>query len=97
MSKPAKRPLRYRGIDLRPEREHPRAGLVGAVVLALLALSTLSAVVRGMILATERSRLDHVSWTVFALTCLLAFALGRAALRLWRGAKRAETRPPASA
>jgi hypothetical protein len=87
MSNPGKRPLRYRRVDLRPEREHRRARLVRAVFLALLALWTASAVVRGLILSAERSRLGHVSWIAVVLSSLLAFAFGRAALKLWRRAK----------
>jgi hypothetical protein len=69
---------------VRPEREHRRVRLIGAVLLALLALWMSIAVARGLILSAERSRLNHVSWIAVGITCLLVFVFARAARTLWR-------------
>jgi hypothetical protein len=87
VSEPRKRPLRYRRINLRPDRRRRRGRIVGAVLLGILALWTIAAVVRGLILSAEASRLDHVSWGAVGVSCVFALVAACAAWRLWRKAR----------
>ncbi len=56
-----------------------------AGVLTVICLWTSFALVRGMVLSAEGSRLGYVHWPAVALTSLVAIVAGRYALRLWHG------------
>jgi len=89
---PRTRPLRYRGIDLRPGRERPRVRLAGAILLAAISLWTSVAVVRGLVLVAEGTPRKPVFWPTVAVMCVIVAVTVRYALLLWRKSARARGR-----
>lgn len=75
-------------------RDHPRVWLAAAVLLGLFTLYTCSVVIRGLTLATERSRLGHVHWAAVPVFLVIIIVSGWFTLRFWRSWR--ATRQPES-
>ena len=79
-----KRPLRYRGLDLRPERDRPRLRALGAIVLTACCLYTGFVVVRALVLVAEAAQNRWQFWPVLVIIGWIGVCAGIVALRTWR-------------
>lgn len=79
-----KRALRYRGMNLRPERDRPRLRALGAVVLTAFCLYTAFVVVRALVLAAEGAHNRWQFWPVLVAIGWTGLWSGIFALRKWR-------------
>jgi hypothetical protein len=79
-----KRPLRYRGVNLRPEQDRQRLLALGAVLLTAFCLYTAFVVVRALVLVAEGARDRWQFWPVLVAIGWTGFWAGIFALRKWR-------------
>jgi hypothetical protein len=90
-----RRPWRYRGINIRPEKERPRLRLIGAMLFTALCAYTTFAIVRVLVRTAEGASQNWRVWPALVLLGLFAFWAGRRAIHLWRqiAASRRKARP----
>lgn len=80
----AKRPWRYRGVNLRPERDRSRLRVLGAIALTAFCLYTAFVVVRALVLVAEGARDRWQFWPVLLVIGGIGVWAGIVALRKWR-------------
>ena len=80
----AKRPLRYRGANLRSERDRQRLRVFGALVLTAFCLYTAFVVVRALVLVAEGARDRWQFWPALLVIGWIGVWAGIVALRKWR-------------
>ena len=76
--------MRYRGVDLRPERHRPRLRALGAIVLTAFCLYAAFVVVRALVLVAEGARDRWQFWPALVVIGWIGVWAGIVALRKWR-------------
>jgi hypothetical protein len=82
MSQPDRRPLRYRGVNLRPEKARPLLFLVNTIVVTLVAAYLLIDVV---VIVVRGRNPGFMLWFAAAVIGLLGVWGARRAAARWRG------------